>query len=327
MKTDTITKDYISDTTVFADVFNYFIYGGEQVIRPEQLEERDPTEIALPYGADGVAAPIQKFRDVQKLYAAMTDGSLEYVLYGIEAQSEIHYAAAVKNNLYDAIGYAGQVEEAARSHRRAMKQAKADSGTEQQKPNAGEFLSGFWKTDRLIPSVTVMLYFAPDAWDGPLSLFDMMEVKDPRILSFIDNYHVRLIAPAQMTDDEIMKFQSSLREVMFFIKYSKDRENLNRILKANEKRFREVERRAVDVIEAVTNSGIKYDESEVSVDMCQAIQEIRKEERRLGEQDGELKKAQEAAKNFYQLGVEVEKIAQGVGYAVEMVKEWLGIEL
>ena len=46
----------------------------------------------------------------------MTDGSLEYVLYGIEAQSEIHYAAAVKNNLYDAIEYAGQVEEAARSH-------------------------------------------------------------------------------------------------------------------------------------------------------------------------------------------------------------------
>ena len=330
MRVDTITKDYISDTTVFADVFNYFIYDGEQVIRPEQLEERDPTEIALPYGTDGAAVPVQKFRDVQKLYAAMTDGSLEYVLYGIEAQSETHYAAAVKNNLYDAIEYAGQVEEAARSHRKAMKQAreqeKADSDVEQRKPNAGEFLSGFWKTDRLIPSVTVMLYFAPDAWDGPLSLFDMMEVKDPRIFSFIDNYHVRLIAPAQMTDNEIMKFQSSLREVMFFIKYSKDRENLNRILKANEKRFQEVERRAVDVIEAVTNSGIKYNESEVAVDMCQAIQEIRKEERRLGEQDGELKKAQEAARNFYNLGVEVDKIAHGVGYAVETVKRWLGLE-
>jgi len=55
LKVDTITKDYISDTTVFADVSNYFIYDGEQVIRAEQLEERDPTEIALPYGADGAA--------------------------------------------------------------------------------------------------------------------------------------------------------------------------------------------------------------------------------------------------------------------------------
>lgn len=319
MKADTITKDYISDTAVFADVFNYYIYGGDQIIRPEQLEERDTTEIALPYGADGAIVPVQKFRDVQKLYAAMTDGSLEYVLYGIEAQSEIHYAAAVKNNLYDAIEYAGQVEEAAKAHRRAMKQAKEQEDKEftvdQRKPNAGEFLSGFWKTDRLIPSVTVMLYFAPDAWDGPLSLFDMMEVKDPRIFSYIDNYHVRLIAPAHMTDKEIMKFQSSLREVMFFIKYSKDRENLNRILKANEKRFREVERRAVDVIEAVTNSGIKYEENEEVVDVCQAIQEMRME--------SERKKAQEVAGNLYEMGLDIEKISQAVGYAVETVKEWL----
>lgn len=319
MKADTITKDYMSDTAIFADVFNYYIYGGEQIIQAEQLIERDSTKITLPYGADGAVVPVQKFRDVQKLYAAMTDGNLGYVLYGIEAQSEIHYAAAVKNNLYDAMEYAGQVEEAARSHRRAMKQADAM----QKKPNAGEFLSGFWKEDRLIPSVTVMLYFSPDVWDGPLSLFDMMEVKDSRIFSFLDNYHVRLIAPAQMTDEEIMKFQSSLREVIFFIKYSKDRKNLGRILKTNEKRFREVERRAADVIEAITHTGLKYDESEEVVDMCQAIQEMKIEFERSGEQKGELKKAKETAGKLYEMGLETEKIAQAVGYAVETVKEWL----
>lgn len=60
--------------------------------------------------------------------------------------------------------------------------------------------------------------------------------------------------------------------------------------------------------------------------MCQAIQEMRMEERRIGERDGVLKKAQEDARNFYNLGVEIEKIAQGVGYAVETVKEWIGVE-
>lgn len=309
LKADTITKDYLSDAAVFADVFNYYIHDGEQVICPEQLEERDPTEIALTYGADG---------------------NLEYVLYGIEAQAEIHYAAAVKNNLYDAIEYAGQVEEAARSHRRAMKQAKEQKGDASAaglgKPNSGEFLSGFWKSDKLVPSVTVMLYFSPDAWDGPLSLFDMMDVKDPKIFSFLDNYHVRLIAPAQMADEEIMKFQSSLREVMLFIKYSKDKENLSRVLVTNEKRFRELERRAADVIETITNSGIKYDESEEVVDVCQAIREIRMEERKIGEQDGELKKAREAAENLHEMGLDTDKIAQVVGYAVETVKGWLGIE-
>ena len=55
--------------------------------------------------------------------------------------------------------------------------------------------------------------------------------------------------------------------------------------------------------------------------MCQAIQEMREEERR----KGELDKAREAARNFYHLGVDVEKIAQGVGYAVETVREWIGL--
>ena len=322
MKADTITKDYVKDAGVFADIFNYYIYGGRQVILPEQLTERDSTKIALPYGADGAVVPVQKFRDVQKLYAAMTDGKIEYVLYGAENQAEIHYAMAVKNNLYDALEYAGQVEEAAKSHRKEMKQKKEQGKTsadeDRKTPSAGEFLSGFWKEDRLIPSITVTIFFGPEEWDGPLSLLEMMDVSDPDVLACMDNYHVRMIAPAQMSDEEIMKFQSSLREVMLFIKYSKDSENLSRILEANAKRFMEVERRAADVIEAITNSGIKYDESEEVVNVCQAIQEIRKE--------SEKKKAQEVAGNLYRMGLDIEKIAQAVGYAVETVKGWLGLE-
>ena len=323
-------KGLCKDAGVFADIFNYYIYGGRQVILPEQLTERDSTKIALPYGADGAVVPVQKFRDVQKLYAAMTDGKMEYVLYGAENQAEIYYAMPVKNNLYDALEYAGQVEEAAKSHRKEMKRKKEEGEASAEEggktPSAGEFLSGFWVEDRLIPSITVTIFFGSEEWDGPLSLFEMMDVSDPDVLACMDNYHVRLIAPAQMTDEEIMKFQSSLREVMLFIKYSKDKENLSRVLVTNEKRFRELERRAADVIETITNSGIKYDESEGVVDVCQAIREIRMEERKIGEQDGELKKAREAAENLHEMGFDTDKIAQAVGYTVETVKGWLGIE-
>lgn len=310
----------MKDAGIFANIFNYYIYGGRQVIRPEQLTERDSTKIALPYGTNDAVVPVQKFRDVQKLYVTMTDGKMEYVLYGAENQAEIHYAMPVKNNLYDALEYAGQVEEAAKSHRKAMKKRKGELSVDEDRktPSSGEFLSGFWKEDRLIPSVTVTIFFGPEEWDGPLSPFDMMDISDPALLACMDNYHVRLIAPAQMADDEIMKFQSSLREVMLFIKYSKDRENLSRILQVNEKRFREVERRAADVIEAITNSGIKYDEKEEAVDVCQAIQKMR--------QESEQKKAREVAENLYNMGLDIEKIAQAVGYAVETIKGWLGIE-
>lgn len=61
------------------------------------------------------------------------------------------------------------------------------------------------------------------------------------------------------------------------------------------------------------------------VDMCKAIKDMRMDERRIGERDGALKKAKEDARSFYNLGLDVELIAKGVGYAVETVREWLGL--
>lgn len=58
------------------------------MIQSELLTERDTVEITLPYGTNGAAVSVQRFRDVQKLYAAMTDGIVEYVLYGVENQTE-----------------------------------------------------------------------------------------------------------------------------------------------------------------------------------------------------------------------------------------------
>lgn len=160
--------------------------------------------------------------------------------------------------------------------------------------------------------MTVTIYFGSEMWDGPMSLFDMMEQRKPEILACMDNYHMRLIAPAQMSDSEIMKFQSSLREVMLFIKYSKDKNNLSRVLEQDGSRFRNLERRAVDVIEVMTNVGMKYEESEEVIDVCQAIQDIRKEEHNLGK----MEQAQESARNFYAMGLEIEKIAEGLGQTI-----------
>ena len=115
----------------------------------------------MPYGADSDVVPVQKFRDVQKLYAAMTDGKMEGILYGAQNQAEIHYAMAVKNNLYEALEYARQVEEAAKSHRQEMRR-KREQGEEvvgegRKTPSTGEFLSGFWREDRRIAKIEALI--------------------------------------------------------------------------------------------------------------------------------------------------------------------------
>ena len=50
---DIITKEYMEDTEVFADVFNHMIYKGEKVIDPKNLKELDTANVIIPYGANG----------------------------------------------------------------------------------------------------------------------------------------------------------------------------------------------------------------------------------------------------------------------------------
>ena len=69
---------------------------------------------------------------------------------------------------------------------------------------------------------------------------------------------------------------------MKYIKYSSDGKKLEEAVNAD-KRFKKVERQAVDVINVVTNSKVKYSQGEETVDMCIAIQEIKEEGRLEGE--------------------------------------------
>lgn len=230
------------------------------MILPEQLKELDTTEIAVPYGADGAGEPEQKYRDVMKSLIAMQDENMAYLLLGIENQSDVHYAIPVKNLVYDAMHYAKQVQEAANSHRKAK---------DYKEHNRGEFLSGFYKEDRLIPVITLVIFFSPDEWDGPTSLHEMMSVKDERILSLVPDYQIHLIAPVRLADKELKKFHSSLREVLGFIKYSKDKD---RLIEVVQDEFHDLRKEEIDVLNQCVNANLKLQDGEETLDVCQEIQ-------------------------------------------------------
>lgn len=197
----------------------------------------------------------------------MEDEQAAYVILGAELQSDIHYAALVKEMLYDAMQYSKQVEEARKSYREAEKTQKINKVT------AGEFLSGFHWGDRLIPVVTLMIYFGPDEWDAPVTLHEMFSVQNDKILNYVSDYRINLISPAAMSEEEIDKFQTSLREVMLYIKYSQDKDKLRSILKRDEN-FKCMERKTIEVINAVTNSKLKVPEKKGSANVCQAIDDM-----------------------------------------------------
>lgn len=280
-KIDTITKEYMKDPVIFADMFNKFLYHGKQVIRPESLIEMDSTEIVVPYGEGKAGVPAQKYRDVLKLM--MTDGNIAYCILGCEDQGAIHYAMPVKNMLYDSMQFARQVTKAAKSHRQEK----------EHKPTSDEFLSGFYKTDRLIPVVTLVIYWGPDRWDGPLTLKEMYAAADDAVMQYVPDYKINLIAPEQMTDEEMKEFKTSLKEVMLYIKYSKDKNKLMEIAQEDPD-FLSMDRQAAEVINTVTNSKLKYPEGKETINMCLAIEEMRMDSKR----EGEIKGAVETCKNF-----------------------------
>ena len=177
---DAVTKQYMKENTVFADAFNFLLYNGENVILPQTLRELDTAEVVIPFTVDDKgkkqAQAVQKYRDILKMTTVMTDDKAAYVLFGVEAQTDIHYAMPVRNVIYDALQYGRQVTEISKRNRK----------------NSGQ----------------------------------TMAVTDKGLLQHIPDYRIKLIDPAGIDSDEMDKFHTSLREVLSYIKYSKDADKL-----------------------------------------------------------------------------------------------------
>lgn len=280
-KIDTVTKKYLSKNTIFADAFNFYVYNGEQVIKAEELKEMDTTEIILPYG-ENLSEPVQKFRDVLKYWNCKKDEEAIYMILGIEEQSKIHYAMPVKNCLYDALNYARQVERAKKSYKKNKTAMSAE-----------EFLSGFRKTDKLVPVITLVVYFGAEEWDAPCSLHEMFSIKNEKLLTFVSDYKINLISPSEISDLEFEKFKTGLGSAMQFIKHQKDK-NLSWM--KDYKRFEKVDFETVNLINVVTGSKIKVEKTEEEVNMCYAFENSMREAKELGIEIGKAEGENKFAK-------------------------------
>lgn len=186
-KPNIVTKRYMQDNARFADICNFYLFDGQQMIRPEDLAEKDVTELALPKGLEGAKA-VEKYRDIIKGCCIKSAKGITYLIIGIENQNDAHYAMVVRNMLYDALNYSSQVEKAAKQHRK--NKDISDS----------EFLSGFAKDDKLVPVITLTIYWNTGGWDGARSLHELLDVSDEGVLKYVSDYKLNLIVPEEIKD-------------------------------------------------------------------------------------------------------------------------------
>ena len=260
---DSITKQYMKQPERFADLFNGFCFGGEEKLHPDELKDMDTASIVLPYGEDGAPLPKQKARDVLKL-ALKTDGKAAYCILGVENQSKVHTAMPVRNMLYDAMTLAEQVAAAANSHKDAHNRGK----------DSVEYLSGFHREDKLMPVITLVIYWGADEWDAPVTLREMYpEGLDERILHYANEYKVNLISPAQMTDEQLDVFRSDLKAVLKFIKHSKDKQELANLVNNNQD-YKSLDRLAAQTISVCSGQDFNFPVGEERIDVCKAIDDM-----------------------------------------------------
>ena len=72
-----------------------------------------------------------------------------------------------------------------------------------------------------------------------------------------------------------------------YIKNQKDKEKLDEIMHEND-RFRSVDSETASLINTITGSRLKYDTREEKIDMCKAIDDMRKESKEEGRTEGRV---------------------------------------
>ena len=294
---DTKAKEYLSDNGRFADLCNTVLFDGVQKIKAEDLQERDTAEVLSVLGMDGNEVQLQKTRDLLKQVVVKSYDSTYFMLIGIEAQADVHYAMPVKVMTYDALNYGAQVKETARAHREA-----GEYGT------GAEFLSGFHKNDRLTPVITITIYLGAEEWDGPRSLRDMLGNIDDQLKRFVGDYPINLVIPREIED--FSRFRTSLGAVLEIIKVSEDKEAMKNLLAENP-RYRVMDNETVLAINTFIGVNIPVNEERGETDMCKAWEEQREEGREEGRES--------LISNMLSLGRTSEEIASFAGITLDEV--------
>lgn len=281
----------------FAELFNRTLFGNEMIM-PDELEEKDIKETALlEITEDGRTALVQ-YRDVVK---GIKDGRTLAVL-GVENQSDIDYHMPFRILEVDFVNYARQVRIIEEQHLKMWK----DSEGNIHKPKTitpGEYLGRFLKTDKLLPCITLVVYWGETPWDGPKKLSDLFA--DGPWGAFAWDLKMNILDVCRMTDEEICSYTSELRTVFGFKKYARDKERLSHFINKNQEYFSNVSETALNAMNELTHSpelkGLKkpeYRTQEGGFNVClglrgiiedgikEGIEERIKEGRKVGIEEG-----------------------------------------
>lgn len=279
-KGNAAVKQWLGNKNRYADLFNGVVFEGKKVVLPEELEPIESESDILITDKNENTKEIQRHRD---LIMRWKKGTILVVL-GCENQEKIHYAMPVRNMLYDGLSYTEQIKKLKEQHRKNKSEKMTDS----------EFLSGFCKSDKIYPVITIVFYYGKEPWDAGKSLYEMFpeEILEnyPQLLEkYVPNYHINLVEAGNIEQCEL--FQTDLQEIFGMLKYRKDKKELINYIRGNEQYFNSVDEDTYHVIgellgsENILKKELRRRGGEEENDMCEALEELYNDGKIEGERD------------------------------------------
>lgn len=320
-KNNTAIRQYLSDTTRFADIVNGTIFRGKQVVHPGELEQIDGESDVLLVDKDGNEKNVQRYRDITMRWKQ----GMNLVILACENQEKVHYAMPVRTMLYDSLSYVDQIK-------------KKWKTTEKSHYTSEEFLSKFQKGDSLCPVITIVLYYGLEEWDASEDLYGMFQINDVLqeneiLRQYISNYKINLLNVGNI--EHLENFKTDLQKVFGMLQYKSNTEKLMGYVQRNKNFFQEIDKDTYYAIRAFLHSENKLkkvltkveSKGDERIDMCKALDDLynsgveqgQREGRTLGYMQGRNHEKLEVANRL--LGIlELEKIAEIVGLELETVK-------
>lgn len=182
---DVLLKEFFGEDECFAELFNFYMFGGKKVLSSDSLSDMNPDVSASIFSKE-FQKTIKRARDVLKVSKT---GEC-YRILGIENQKAIHYAMPLRVMLYDALTYLQE-----------MKKITAKRKQENDFASVEEFLSGCKKEDKLHSCYTIVIYFGEKKWDGARTLEEMMNMEpDDPMKAYFSNYPMHLICVNELEE-------------------------------------------------------------------------------------------------------------------------------
>ena len=249
---DVALKNYFTPER-FADMFNAIVFNGRRTVDPRNVTPwENETDEVKGKGKDVFAN--WRLRDTIKV---------------VELQDAVYCLMAIEHQIKEAPEMPLRVMEYdVREYLRQMREEGAS---------------------KLKPIITLVIYWKGNEWSYATTLHEMFDetakefLEKTGIISYLPDYSMNLFIPKAATEEELEKFETDLKYVMTYVRYSDDKNKLMNYARENNIVLN-IE--SVTIINALTNSNLKIEEGKDEVHMCKALDDLIEDGRIEGRNEG-----------------------------------------